>query len=82
MKKEINQVLEMAEDIIDLKLQLIKNNIGINRGDCPFVMAPLPPNIDCNTITCRDCKDIWAKEKRKKIAKEVMAHYGLQESEE
>lgn len=78
----LEKQMAMAEDIIDLKLQLIKDHIGIDRGNCPFAMAPLPLNINCNTITCSDCKGIWVEKKRKEIAKEVMAHYNLQEREE
>ena len=73
-------VLEMAKDIIDLELRLIKNNIGV--GNCPFAVSPLKTrlDIDCNTITCSACKSIWAKEKRKEITEEVMARYDLEES--
>ncbi len=81
-KRDTDKVLEMAQDIIDLELRLIKNSIG--RGNCPFAISPLKTrlDIDCSTINCRDCKDMWAKEKRKEIVEEVIARYNLQESEE
>ena len=75
--KEEDKILEMAKDIINLKMQLIKNSIG--HGNCPFAISPLKNrlNIDCSTIDCRDCNDIWAKEKRKEIAEEIIARYDL-----
>lgn len=80
MTRDTEKVLEMAKDIIDLKLQLIKAKNGIGRGNCPFAVSPLKTrlNIDCNTTGCRNCNDMWAKEKRKEIAEEVIAHYDLQ----
>lgn len=85
MTREKDKVLEMAKDIINLELQLLLQNIG--SGNCPFAMYPLSIEginlkIDCNKISCRDCKNIWAKVKRKEIAKEVIARYDLQESED
>lgn len=82
MTKNADKILEMAKDIINLKLQLIKNSIG--RGNCPFAVSPLKTrlNIDCSTADCRDCNDIWAKEKRKEITEEIIARYDLQESED
>lgn len=81
MAKDTEKILEMAKDIINLKLRLIKNSIGV--GNCPFAVSPLRTrlNIDCSTAYCRDCDDIWAKAKRKEITEEVIAHYNLQESE-
>jgi len=80
MAKEEGKILEMAKDIINLKLLLIKNSIG--RGNCPFAVSPLKVHldIDCSTADCRDCNDIWAKAKRKEITEEVIAHYGLQKN--
>lgn len=81
MTREKDKVLEMAKNIINLKLRLLKNSIG--RGNCPFAVSPLKKrlDIDCSTADCRDCNDIWAKAKRKEIAEEVIAYYDLQESE-
>lgn len=78
MIKDADKVMEMAKDIINLKLQLIKSSIG--RENCPFAVSPLKTHldIDCSTIDCRDCDVIWAKAKRKEITEEVMTHYGLQ----
>lgn len=72
------KILEMAKDIINLKLQLAKNSIGI--GNCPFVVSPPKtfPNIDCSTTNCYDCNGMWEQAKRKEITEEVIAHYGLQ----
>lgn len=80
-KKDTDKVLEMATDIINLKLRLIKNSIG--RGNCPFAVSPLKTrlNIDCSTTDCRNCNDMWAKAKKKEIIEEVIAQYDLQESE-
>ena len=82
MTRDTDKVLEMAKDIINLELRLLKNSIG--RGNCPFAVYPLKTslNIDCSTADCRDCNVIWAKEKRKEIVEEVIARYDLQESEE
>ena len=74
------KILEMAKDIIDLKLQLAKNSIGI--GNCPFVVSPPKTffDIDCSTTNCSDCSGVWAKAKRKEIIEEVIVHYDLQKS--
>ena len=82
MIRDTDKVLEMAKDIIDLELRLLKNSVG--SGNCPFAIYPLKNHldVDCNTIDCRDCKVIWAKEKRKEIAEEVISRYDLQESED
>lgn len=84
MARDVDKVSEMAKDIVDLELRLIKVANGIGRGNCPFAVSPLKTrlNIDCNTTSCRDCNGIWAREKRKEIAKEVIARYNLQESAE
>ena len=82
MTRDTDKVLEMAKDIIDLKLQLLEYTIG--GGNCPFAVYPLKnrSNIDCSTADCRNCNAMWAKEKRKEIAEEVISYYDLQESEE
>ncbi len=76
------KILEMAKDIVNLELRLIKNSIG--RGNCPFAVAPLKTSldIDCSTTDCRDCNDMWAKAKRKEIAEEVIARYDLYDLQE
>lgn len=83
-KKDSDKVLKMANDIIDLELRLIKIKNGIGRGNCPFAVSPLKTrlNIDCSTTSCRDCDDIWAKEKRKELTKTVIMRYDLQNIEE
>lgn len=81
MTRDADKVLEMAKDMINLELRLIKNSIG--RGNCPFAVSPLKTrlNIDCSTTDCRDCSDMWAKAKRKEIIEEVITRYDLQEIE-
>ena len=83
MSEKDTKILEMAKDIISLKMRLVRNSIGI--GNCPFAVAPLKSSIgiDCGTVSCHDCYGIWAEAKRKEIVEEVIARYDLQkESEE
>lgn len=72
----------MFNDIIELKLRLLKCNV--RSGNCPFAVYPTKTkmNIDCNEMSCRDCNDIWAKAKRKEITEQMYEIYGSAEDKE
>ncbi len=73
---------KMAQEIVKLRFSGITDDLS--NGYCHYQAYPLKEkkmsDVDCNSMTCNECRQEWARQKRKEIADEVIKEYGLKEA--